>query len=79
MDNGSCLDGVDNIKRADETASSNHIAKEEGGEVDEEKELGMDGEVRVQRAQGYSAVYSRKIMLTQAIKVKDTCLGTSIF
>ena len=42
--------------------------------------LGMDGEVRVQRAQGYSAVHSGKIMLTQAIKVKDTTRpGTKIF
>ena len=40
----------------------------------------MDGEVRVQRAQGYSAVHSGKIMLTQAIKVKDTTRpGTKIF
>ena len=39
----------------------------------------MDGEVRVQRAQGYSAVHSGKIMSTQAIKVIDTCSGAKIF
>ena len=45
VNDGSCLDGVDTIKRAEETASSDNIAKEEGGEVDEEKKLRRDGEV----------------------------------